>query len=92
MPAGGAGDPLRGEGSEACDPAGGKFPSVKRMLASLGKPVLYLERVRMGNLPLDPAWNRAHTVLLTRGMAEPAKFLTATSENSNLANKRSVFC
>ena len=28
---------------------------IKRMLAYLGKPVLYLERVRMGNLPLDPA-------------------------------------
>ena len=33
----------------------GKFHQVKRMLACRGKPVLYLKRVRMGNLPLDPA-------------------------------------
>ena len=33
----------------------GKFHQVKRMLAQRGKPVVYLERVRMGNLPLDPA-------------------------------------
>lgn len=31
----------------------GKFHQVKRMLASRGKPVTYLERVRMGNLTLD---------------------------------------
>lgn len=33
----------------------GKFHQVKRMLAHQGKPVLYLKRVKMGNLPLDPA-------------------------------------
>ena len=33
----------------------GKFHQVKRMLASLGKPVAYLKRVKMGNLTLDPA-------------------------------------
>lgn len=32
----------------------GKFHQVKRMLAARGKPVVYLSRVRMGNLPLDP--------------------------------------
>jgi 16S rRNA pseudouridine516 synthase len=32
----------------------GKFHQVKRMLAARGKPVLYLRRVRMGNLTLDP--------------------------------------
>lgn len=32
----------------------GKFHQVKRMLAQCGKPVLYLKRVRMGNLTLDP--------------------------------------
>ena len=31
----------------------GKFHQVKRMLAARGKPVLYLERVKMGNLTLD---------------------------------------
>lgn len=33
----------------------GKFHQVKRMLQQRGKPVVYLQRVRMGNLPLDPA-------------------------------------
>jgi len=31
----------------------GKFHQVKRMLSALGKPVLYLSRVQMGNLTLD---------------------------------------
>lgn len=33
----------------------GKFHQVKRMLAHIGKPVLYLKRVSIGNLELDPA-------------------------------------
>ena len=33
----------------------GKFPQVKRMLAARGKPVLYLKRLSMGRLRLDPA-------------------------------------
>lgn len=33
----------------------GRFHQVKRMLAARGKPVTYLKRLRMGNLPLDPA-------------------------------------
>lgn len=33
----------------------GKFHQVKRMLAQRGKPVLYLKRIQMGNLPLDPS-------------------------------------
>ena len=36
----------------------GKFHQVKRMLAARGKPVLYLERVKMGNLTLDPSLSR----------------------------------
>ena len=32
----------------------GKFHQVKRMLASRGKPVQYLRRVKMGKLTLDP--------------------------------------
>ncbi|MCI2058711.1 MAG: rRNA pseudouridine synthase [Oscillibacter sp.] len=32
----------------------GKFHQIKRMLAARGKPVLYLRREKMGNLPLDP--------------------------------------
>ena len=43
----------------------GKFHQVKRMLAFLGKPVLYLERIQMGNLPLDPALARGEFRLLT---------------------------
>ena len=59
----------RGDGLE-CLPAGleilsptealvtlreGKFHQVKRMLAARGKPVLYLKRLSMGRLRLDPA-------------------------------------
>lgn len=43
----------------------GKFHQVKRMLACLGKPVLYLERVQMGNLPLDRDLPRGGFRLLT---------------------------
>ena len=31
----------------------GKFHQIKRMFAALGRPVLYLRRIRMGNLTLD---------------------------------------
>lgn len=43
----------------------GKFHQVKRMLACLGKPVVYLERVRMGNLPLDTSLSRGEFRFLT---------------------------
>ena len=43
----------------------GKFHQVKRMLAFRGKPVLYLERVRMGNLPLDLSLSRGEHRFLT---------------------------
>lgn len=43
----------------------GKFHQVKRMLAHLGKPVLYLERVRMGNLTLDTDLPRGSWRFLT---------------------------
>jgi len=43
----------------------GKFHQVKRMLASRGKPVLYLERVQMGGLPLDPELPRGAFRFLT---------------------------
>ena len=33
----------------------GKYHQVKRMLASRGKPVVYLKRLGMGKLKLDPA-------------------------------------
>lgn len=43
----------------------GKFHQVKRMLADRGAPVLYLERIKMGNLPLDPALERGNYRFLT---------------------------
>lgn len=43
----------------------GKFHQVKRMLAALGKPVSYLERVCMGNLTLDRRLARGEFRFLT---------------------------
>lgn len=43
----------------------GKFHQVRRMFAALGRPVTYLERVQMGNLPLDPALPRGKCRLLS---------------------------
>jgi len=43
----------------------GKFHQVKRMLADRGKPVLYLERIKMGNLTLDPSLSRGEYRFLT---------------------------
>ena len=48
----------------------GKFHQVKRMLAYRGKPVLYLERVKMGPLPLDPALARGEYRFLTKEEVE----------------------
>lgn len=44
----------------------GKFHQVKRMLAQRGKPVLYLERLRMGNLTLDAELPRGAFRFLTQ--------------------------
>ncbi|MDD3347284.1 pseudouridine synthase [Oscillibacter sp.] len=43
----------------------GKFHQVKRMLAQCGKPVLYLERLQMGNLTLDASLPRGEFRFLT---------------------------
>ena len=48
----------------------GKFHQVKRMLAFRGKPVEYLERVRMGNLPLDASLSRGEFRFLTAAEVE----------------------
>ena len=48
----------------------GKFHQVKRKLAQRGKPVLYLERVRMGNLPLDTSLSRGEFRFLTDAEVE----------------------
>lgn len=43
----------------------GKFHQIKRMLASRGKPVLYLKRLRMGTLALDETLQKGEYRLLT---------------------------
>ena len=43
----------------------GKFHQVKRMLAYCGKPVVYLKRVSMGNLTLDPVLEKGEFRFLT---------------------------
>ncbi len=43
----------------------GKYHQVKRMLACLGKPVVYLERIKMGPLGLDPGLPRGAFRFLT---------------------------
>lgn len=48
----------------------GKFHQVKRMLAYRGKPVLYLERVRMGPLALDSSLSRGEFRFLTEEEVE----------------------
>ena len=43
----------------------GKFHQVKRMLSARGAPVLYLERIQMGNLALDRTLSRGAFRFLT---------------------------
>ena len=53
----------------------GKFHQVKRMLAYRGKPVLYLERVKMGNLTLEPDLPRGEYRFLTADEVESLRSL-----------------
>ncbi|MCI9609288.1 MAG: rRNA pseudouridine synthase [Oscillibacter sp.] len=53
----------------------GKFHQVKRMLAAREKPVLYLERIRMGGLPLDPELSRGAFRFLTEEEIEELRAL-----------------
>ena len=53
----------------------GKFHQVKRMLAARGAPVLYLERIRMGNLALDPGLPRGAFRFLTEEEIEGLRSL-----------------
>lgn len=53
----------------------GKFHQVKRMLAARGKPVLYLERVQMGPLPLDRGLRRGAFRFLTEEEIEELRVL-----------------
>ena len=54
----------------------GRYHQAKRMLAALGKPVLYLKRVQFGNLPLDPD-------------LKPGDFRFLTDEELNQLRRRS---
>lgn len=53
----------------------GKYHQVKRMLAGLGKPVVYLERVQMGGLPLDRNLPRGAFRFLTEEEVEGLRSL-----------------
>ncbi|EOS66591.1 pseudouridine synthase [Oscillibacter sp. 1-3] len=59
----------------------GKFHQVKRMLAHLGKPVLYLERVRMGPLALDGALPRGAFRFLTENELEELRRFDNPTKN-----------
>ena len=48
----------------------GKFHQIKRMLAQRGKPVVYLERIRMAGLRLDPSLSRGNWRFLTNQEVE----------------------
>lgn len=58
----------------------GKFHQVKRMLAHCGKPVLYLERIRMGNLTLDRGLARGEFRYLTAEELENLRLFEKTKE------------
>ena len=56
----------------------GKFHQVKRMLASRGTPVTYLERVRMGNLHLDSDLPRGEFRFLTAQEVEDLREISGS--------------
>ena len=66
----------------------GKFHQIKRMMAYLGKPVLYLERIRMGNLPLDPAVSRGSWRFLTEEECRELEQMTRNAEKPRNFNKK----
>ena len=65
----------------------GKFHQVKRMLAYLGKPVLYLERVRMGPLALDGALPRGAFRFLTENEVERLRRFDNPTKNAKSSPK-----
>ena len=65
----------------------GKFHQVKRMLAHLGKPVLYLERVRMGPLALDSALSRGSFRFLTENELEELRRFDNPTKNVKCSPK-----
>ena len=66
----------------------GKFHQIKRMLAYLGKPVLYLERVRMGNLTLDSALPRGSWRFLTENEVRGLEIAVGEAEKNRNFNKK----
>lgn len=61
----------------------GKYHQVKRMLASLGKPVVYLKRLSIGGLLLDEVLNPG----ASRELADDEKALTLLSNNPRQINQ-----
>lgn len=55
----------------------GKYHQVKRMLASRGKPVLYLQRLSIGTLELDQALEKGQWRALSRKELERLQNLTS---------------
>lgn len=66
----------------------GKFHQIKRMMAYLGKPVLYLERVRMGNLTLDSALPRGSWRFLTENEVRGLEIAVGEAEKNRNFNKK----
>ena len=66
----------------------GKFHQIKRMMAYLGKPVTYLERVRMGNLTLDSALSRGNWRFLTAEEANDLEKAGAEAEKTRNLTKK----
>lgn len=66
----------------------GKFHQIKRMMACLGKPVLYLERVRMGNLTLDSALPRGSWRFLTEDEVRGLEIAVGEAEKNRNFNKK----
>lgn len=65
----------------------GKFHQVKRMLAHLGKPVLYLERVRMGPLAMDKELSRGAFRFLTENELEELRRFDNPTKNDKCSPK-----
>lgn len=65
----------------------GKFHQVKRMLAQRGKPVLYLERIQMGTLSLDPDLPRGEYRFLTEIELEQLRGFDNLTKNVKSSTK-----
>jgi 16S rRNA pseudouridine516 synthase len=61
----------------------GKFHQIKRMFQAVGKRVVYLKRLQMGPLALDPALELGEYRELTEEEVEMLKHLTAREAKGN---------